>query len=271
MATGRTPSLRLAGDPEADDLLSRDPLALVIGMVLDQQVPLERAFTAPAVLAQRLGRELDAAAIAGMDPDRLAELFSRPPALHRYPTSMAARVQALCKVIAEEHGGSIGFSNLEKGGASFRLFLPRSAPEDLAALKPAAGEMEILPPVPGRRVLVVEDETDIAQIIARFLRDEGDVADVVDPPEALGIAIERPYDLIISDFEMEKTKGPDLYAALIERDPGWASKFLFITGDILNPHVLEFLRKTEAACLAKPFDLEDLKRTVRRMLSQRRR
>ncbi len=178
---------------------------------------------------------------------------------------------SICRQIAEEHGGSIGFSNLEKGGASFRLFLPRSAPEDLAALKPAAGEMEILPPVPGCRVLVVEDETDIAQIIARFLRDEGDVADVVDPPEALGIAIERPYDLIISDFEMEKTKGPDLYAALIERDPGWASKFLFITGDILNPRVLEFLRKTEAACLAKPFDLEDLKRTVRRMLSQRRR
>ena len=107
MATGRTPSLRLAGDPEADDLLSRDPLALVIGMVLDQQVPLERAFTAPAVLAQRLGRELDAAAIAGMDPDRLAELFSRPPALHRYPTSMAARVQALCKVVAEEHDGDV--------------------------------------------------------------------------------------------------------------------------------------------------------------------
>ena len=105
MATRRPPALRLTGDPEADDLLSRDPLALLIGMVLDQQVPLERAFAAPAALAQRLRRNLDAAAIAGMDPDRLGELFSRPPALHRYPSSMAARVQALCKVIAEEHGG----------------------------------------------------------------------------------------------------------------------------------------------------------------------
>ncbi len=177
---------------------------------------------------------------------------------------------SICRQIAEEHGGTISFSNLEKGGASFRLLLPRSSPEDLAALKPVADAQESLPPVPGRRVLVVEDEKDIAQIIARFLHDEGDIADIVEPPEALRIATSRPYDLIISDFEMEKTKGPDLYEALIERDPGWSSKFLFVTGDILNPRVLEFLRKTEAACLAKPFDLEDLRRTVRRLLSRRR-
>lgn len=105
MAPRRATALRLTGDAEADELLSRDPLALVIGMVLEQQVPLERAFAAPAALARRLERGLDAAAIAGMDPDRLGELFSRPPALHRYPSSMAARVQALCKMITEEHGG----------------------------------------------------------------------------------------------------------------------------------------------------------------------
>jgi uncharacterized HhH-GPD family protein len=97
--------LYLSGDPEADALLTTTPLALVIGMVLDQQVPLERAFRAPFELAERLGGPLDAAAIAAMDPDALAGLFSQRPALHRFPGSMAARVQALCQVVVDEYGG----------------------------------------------------------------------------------------------------------------------------------------------------------------------
>lgn len=107
MAKRRGPDLHLSGDPAADALLSRDPFALVIGMVLDQQVALERAFSAPAELARRLGRDLDAAAIAAMDPDELAGMFSRPPALHRYPGSMATRVQALARTVVEEHGGDV--------------------------------------------------------------------------------------------------------------------------------------------------------------------
>lgn len=96
--------LHLAGDARADALLSRDPLALLVGMVLDQQVPLERAFSAPAALATRIGG-LDAAAIAGMDPQQLGAAFAAKPALHRYPGSMATRVQALCRLIVDEHGG----------------------------------------------------------------------------------------------------------------------------------------------------------------------
>ncbi|MGH9088700.1 MAG: HhH-GPD-type base excision DNA repair protein, partial [Acidimicrobiales bacterium] len=99
------PTLRLAGDPVANTLLATNPLALVIGMVLDQQVPLERAFAAPAELARRLGRDLDAAALATMDPEAFSEAFTRTPALHRYPGSMAARVQAICRVVADEHDG----------------------------------------------------------------------------------------------------------------------------------------------------------------------
>src|SRR5579871_5976090 len=86
-----TVKLCLAQDPAADKLLSKDPLALLIGMVLDQQIPLEKAFSSPAVLAQRLGRPLDAADIAAMDPDELAGHFKAVPALHRFPGSMAAR------------------------------------------------------------------------------------------------------------------------------------------------------------------------------------
>ena len=98
-------ALHLTGDNEADAVLSRDPLALLIGMVLDQQVPLERAFSAPAELARRLGGSLDAAAIAAMDPDELAAVFKERPALHRFPGSMAARVQAVCRIVVEEYGG----------------------------------------------------------------------------------------------------------------------------------------------------------------------
>jgi uncharacterized HhH-GPD family protein len=97
--------LHLSGDPAADKLLSEDPLALLIGMVLDQQVRLEFAFSAPAILKERLGGTLDPGAVAAMDPEALAAVFSAKPALHRYPGSMAKRVHALCRVVSEDYGG----------------------------------------------------------------------------------------------------------------------------------------------------------------------
>jgi len=97
--------LWLTGDPDADALLSSAPLALLIGMVLDQQIPMERAFKAPYDLQVRLGGSLDAAAIAAMDPDALAEVFAAKPALHRFPRSMAGRVQAVCTAVVETYGG----------------------------------------------------------------------------------------------------------------------------------------------------------------------
>ena len=98
-------SLALSGNPDADRLLSADPLALLIGMVLDQQVPLERAFTSPLDLKHRLGGRLDAEEIAAMDPDKLAEVFSTRPALHRFPAANAKRVQELCRLIVDEYNG----------------------------------------------------------------------------------------------------------------------------------------------------------------------
>jgi uncharacterized HhH-GPD family protein len=98
-------TLRLSGDPEADALLSKDPLALLIGMVLDQQIPLEWAFAGPAELRRRLGRDLDATEIASMDPEALAAAFSARPALHRYPGSMAGRVQEMCRLLVDQYGG----------------------------------------------------------------------------------------------------------------------------------------------------------------------
>ncbi|MHB1517655.1 MAG: HhH-GPD-type base excision DNA repair protein [Acidimicrobiales bacterium] len=98
-------SLYLSGDAAADELLSTDPLALLIGMVLDQQIPLERAFAAPRQLKDRLGRDLDAGELATMEPRELVDRFTEKPALHRFPKSMAGRVQALCTAVVERFDG----------------------------------------------------------------------------------------------------------------------------------------------------------------------
>ncbi|GGS85240.1 MULTISPECIES: HhH-GPD-type base excision DNA repair protein [Streptomyces] len=99
-------TLRLSQHPEADELLGRSPLAALVGMLLDQQVPMEWAFAGPYTIAQRLGADdLDAHAIAACDPEEFAALLSRKPAVHRYPGSMAKRVQQLCAYLVEHYDG----------------------------------------------------------------------------------------------------------------------------------------------------------------------
>jgi uncharacterized HhH-GPD family protein len=98
-------SIALPVTPEANELLSRDALALLIAMLLDQQVPLERAFSAPADLAARLGHEPTARELADCDPDSLIALFSERPALHRFPKAMAARTQLLARMIVDTYDG----------------------------------------------------------------------------------------------------------------------------------------------------------------------
>ncbi|WP_137846406.1 HhH-GPD-type base excision DNA repair protein [Microbacterium sp. 2FI] len=97
-------TLHITGDAAADRLLTDDPLALLIGMLLDQQVAMETAFAGPLKISERAG-SLDPAALAAFDPDAFAELFKTTPAVHRYPGSMAARVQALCGEVEETWGG----------------------------------------------------------------------------------------------------------------------------------------------------------------------
>ncbi|MFF3288464.1 HhH-GPD-type base excision DNA repair protein [Streptomyces sp. NPDC003023] len=99
-------TIHLAQQPEADELLGRSPLAALVGMLLDQQIPMEWAFTGPYTLARRLGADdLDAAEIAAFDPDAFTELLVEKPAVHRYPASMAKRVQELCQFLVDEYGG----------------------------------------------------------------------------------------------------------------------------------------------------------------------
>ncbi|MFS0894408.1 HhH-GPD-type base excision DNA repair protein [Microbacterium sp. 179-I 3D3 NHS] len=97
-------ALHITGDTAADALLTENPLALLVGMLLDQQVPMETAFAGPLKIEQRTGAT-DAAAIAGMAPDVFLEAFRQTPAVHRFPGSMATRVQTLCQTIVDDWNG----------------------------------------------------------------------------------------------------------------------------------------------------------------------
>lgn len=99
-------TLCLAQDPAADELLSRDPFALLVGMTLDQQYPMEHAFRGPLKLTERLGLDrLDPAVVAEQDPDAFADLAATPPAIHRYGRSMAGRVQQLARAVVSDYDG----------------------------------------------------------------------------------------------------------------------------------------------------------------------
>ena len=97
----------LATTDAGNELLTEDRFALLIGMLLDQQIPMEKAFTSPAVLRERLGGSLDPATIASYDPDAFEQLFRTPPALHRFPASMAKRVQEMARALVERYDGRV--------------------------------------------------------------------------------------------------------------------------------------------------------------------
>ncbi len=115
-------TLHITGDASADELLNTDPLALLIGMLLDQQVPMEWAFRGPATLKERLGH-LDATRIAAMDPEALVAVFCEKPALHRYPANMARRTHDLCAALVEHYGADA--SNVWTGAATGQELLAR--------------------------------------------------------------------------------------------------------------------------------------------------
>lgn len=134
MATTRPAALHFTGDPEADGLLAEEPLALLIGFALDQQVPVQTAFSGPLKLKQRLGA-LAAAEIAAVEPGRLEEVFRERPAIHRFPANMARRVQELCAVVASEYGGEAA-----------RIWSEAAGGDDLRrriASLPGFGEMKV--------------------------------------------------------------------------------------------------------------------------------
>ncbi len=171
---------------------------------------------------------------------------------------------ALSRGIVEGHGGLIRVERHDGGGARFVIELPVGAP---TAAGDDLGALDAVPPVPGKAILVVDDEAAVASIIAEALaRDGYQVDTAANGALALEKLEARRYDLIISDSGMPVLSGPELYREVERREPRLARRFVFVTGDILNPRIREFLDRVGAPRLEKPFTLDTIKRVVRRVL-----
>jgi uncharacterized HhH-GPD family protein len=168
-------SLWLTGDPEADALLSADDNALLIGMVLDQQVPMEKAFSGPLVIAQRMGGRLDVTKIAAMSEDEFIELCSQRPAIHRFPAAMARRIRQVCQVLTEDYDGQA--TNVWKDARSGDEVkanlgrLPGFGPDKAAIFTAVLGKLRGITPEGWRTAAGYYGEPDTFR----------SVADIVDP------------------------------------------------------------------------------------------
>jgi len=203
----------------------------------------------------------------GVAPETAQRLF-QPFFTTKEPGRGTGLGLSICRQIAREHGGDVVLENRPGQGCALTLDLPAGNEADFERLE-AVGEPVRHPAVPGKRVLVADDEADIAEVIARLLREDGD--EVVVAPggaEALKLLEAGTFDLVISDMEMEKVKGPDIFKRLAAGGGRSGAKVLFVTGDILNPAVLEFLSGTKSEFLAKPFDIDEFRQTARRLLAQ---
>jgi PAS domain S-box-containing protein len=170
---------------------------------------------------------------------------------------------SLCQGIVEGHGGWIGVLRGVEGGAVFRVELPVEEP-GVAAVAVVA-EAPVV--VRGARILVVDDEPGIAGVLAEVLQLDGHVVETVGNGEtALARLAAGSYELILSDIRMPELDGPGLYWELERRDPRLLRRMIFLTGDTLSPGTREFLEKTGAPCLSKPFALSDVRDLVQRVL-----
>jgi uncharacterized HhH-GPD family protein len=169
--------LPFTGDDEADALIASNPLALLIGFALDQQVSVQKAFAGPAELRRRIGH-LDSARIAGMDADELDEAFRRRPALHRFPSAMAKRVRALAEHVVDRYGGDASrvWTDATDG---------RDLQRRLAAL-PSFGEMKV-----NSMLAILHNRFGVRLSGLRELLPKHPTLGDVDSPEALAAYQER--------------------------------------------------------------------------------
>jgi two-component system NtrC family sensor kinase len=173
---------------------------------------------------------------------------------------------SLCLTIVGAHRGSITSSETPGGGATFTVELPLAG---LPPAKPTAAAPGSRPTEQGRRILVVDDEIEIAETLAEILIDLGHRVEIVGQGEAaLNQLKAGPFDLILSDLKMPVLDGPGLYAVLGRDYPAMTGRIAFLTGDTLSQRQGEFLAETGAACLEKPFTPEDVRRFVGHLLEQ---
>jgi two-component system NtrC family sensor kinase len=200
----------------------------------------------------------------GIGPEIRSRIFD--PFFTTKPTGQGTGIGlSLCMTIVGTHRGSITPSETPGGGATFTVELPLAglpAPKPAAASEAAPRQIES-----GRRILVVDDEIEIAETLAEILTDLGHRVEMVAQGRAaLNQLKAGPFDLILSDLKMPELDGPGLYAALARDYPAMTGKIAFLTGDTLSQRQGEFLAETGAACLEKPFTPEDVRRFVGHLL-----
>jgi two-component system NtrC family sensor kinase len=175
---------------------------------------------------------------------------------------------SICYGIVKEHGGRIAASNSPGGGALFVVTLPIRRPKELPAARRAPAAQPSAEPAPRARILVVDDEESIGEILSETLQHAGHTVDVaVNGLEALALIEAGSYDLIISDLKMPGMGGEDLYDRIAEQDPALARRMVFSTGDTVSQESEDFLERSGARCVQKPFDLEDVRRLVDELLT----
>jgi signal transduction histidine kinase len=173
---------------------------------------------------------------------------------------------SLCRSIIEEHGGTIAVESVEGTGTTFVIDLPVTRPP---AARAAAEVVENLPPVGSRAILIVDDEVAIADVVAEALERDGHTADIAaNGLLALEMLERKSYDAVLSDTKMPLLDGESFYEELERKHPRLARRILFLTGDVLSREKREFLVHTGAPFLAKPFDLDEVRRLVHRILAR---
>jgi len=172
---------------------------------------------------------------------------------------------SLCRTIVGQHGGTLTLTSAPGHGTTFVIALPSSRAAGGAPAVPATEPA----PVAARSILVVDDEADIATVIAEMLQREGHRTEIVgDGRTALDRLARRSYDLVITDTKMPLLDGVDLYREIERRFAPMRTRVIFVTGDVLDADKQRFLASTEATVIAKPFALSDVRAAVRRRLAE---
>ena len=171
----------------------------------------------------------------------------------------------LCRGILESHGGAISLRSAPGVGTTFRVELPVGVEADRPAARPSPDVA--VSPVPGAAILLVDDEAGIAKAVPRLLQREGHTVDTAANGRlALAKLQERTYDLILCDLRMPELDGPGLYRALEQHAPALCRRFIFLTGDTLNPEIQHFLEHSGVPRLTKPFTAAEVRHAVAQAL-----